>query len=242
MTHDFTTLTSVLSRCSAKVADQVIAEISNAISAAKQDDNHADEAVTEMAATVHKINAEKAAARREKAAARRAAKKAAANDSAERSESPRSGSVAVASRLAAGSAKPSGAEAPDEAAARCESCGEAEAELPSASSSGAAPCTAFTDKMVKYLRQCPAQHMLAVLNSYVHLLFTGNLIHSDADHRFLENFIYLARLESIIQNDQQPTIEQAAAFLFDNPALPLPRAERRRLQRLARKHRLTYHR
>ena len=95
--------------------------------------------------------------------------------------------------------------------------------------------------MVKYLRQCPAQHMLAVLNSYVHLLFTGNLIHSDADHRFLENFIYLARLEGIIQNDQQPTVEQAAAFLFDNPALPLPRAERRRLQRLARKHRLTYH-
>ena len=209
MTHDFTTLTSVLSRCSAKVADQVIAEISTAISAAKQDDNHADEAVAEMAATVHKINAEKAAARREKSAVRRAAKeaeKAAAKETA-----------------------------------RCESCGEAEAELPSTSSSVAAPCTAFTDKMVKYLRQCPAQQMLAVLNSYVHLLFTGNLIHSDADHRFLENFIYLARLERIIQNDQQPTMEQAAAFLFDNPALPLPRAERRRLQRLARKHRLTYH-
>ena len=207
MTHDFTTLTSVLSRCSAKVADQVIAEISTAISAAKQDDNHADEAVAEMAATVHKINAEKAAARREKSAVRRAAKeaeKAAAKDTA-----------------------------------RCESCGEAEAELPSTSSSVAAPCTAFTDKMVKYLRQCPAQQMLAVLNSYVHLLFTGNLIHSDADHRFLENFIYLARLERIIQNDQQPTMEQAAAFLFDNPALPLPRAERRRFQRLARKHRLT---
>ena len=207
MTHDFTTLTSVLSRCSAKVADQVIAEISTAISAAKQDDNHADEAVAEMAATVHKINAEKAAARREKSAVRRAAKeaeKAAAKETA-----------------------------------RCESCGEAEAELPSTSSSVAAPCTAFTDKMVKYLRQCPAQQMLAVLNSYVHLLFTGNLIHSDADHRFLENFIYLARLERIIQNDQQPTMEQAAAFLFDNPALPLPRAERRRFQRLARKHRLT---
>ena len=203
MTHDFTTLTSVLSRCSAKVADQVIAEISNAISAAKQDDNHVDEAVAEMATTVHKINAEKAAARREKASARRAAKKAAKADAKEM--------------------------------ARCESCGEAEAELPSAST----PCTAFTDKMVKYLRQCPAQHMLAVLNSYVHLLFTGTLIHSDADHRFLENFIYLARLERIIQNDQQPTMEQAAAFLFDNPALPLPRAERRRFQRLARKHRLT---
>ena len=160
-----------------------------------------------MAATVHKINAEKAAARREKSAVRRAAKeaeKAAAKETA-----------------------------------RCESCGEAEAELPSTSSSVAAPCTAFTDKMVKYLRQCPAQQMLAVLNSYVHLLFTGNLIHSDADHRFLENFIYLARLERIIQNDQQPTMEQAAAFLFDNPALPLPRAERRRFQRLARKHRLT---
>ena len=30
MTHDFTTLTSVLSRCSVKVAAQVIAEISTA--------------------------------------------------------------------------------------------------------------------------------------------------------------------------------------------------------------------
>ena len=36
MTHDFTTLTSVLSRCSAKVADQVIAEIRSAIDAAAQ--------------------------------------------------------------------------------------------------------------------------------------------------------------------------------------------------------------
>ena len=76
--------------------------------------------------------AEQAAARRAKAAER----KAQSEGTAERSESPRCGSVVVASRLAAGSGQPSGAEAPD---ARCESCGEAEAEL---------PVTYFTPEMV----------------------------------------------------------------------------------------------
>ena len=213
MEHNFETLSAVLSRCSAEVTEQVIAEVRSAIHEANNGSTVPDSRLSKMYIHLRRAKAEKAAERRVKAAERRAAKKA-AKEAAEAAEK--------------------------EAAIRNESCGEAEAELPSTTSAHAndTPCTAFTDKMVKYLRQCPAQQMLAVLNSYVNLLFTGNLVHVDADHRFLENFVYLARLEGVIHNDQQPTMEQAAAFLFDNPALPLPRAERRRLQRLARKHRL----
>ena len=122
MTHDFSTLTSVLGRCSAKVADKVIAEIRTAINdAANQGDNSPAANLTEVSAAIHQKKAEQAAARRAKAAARKAQKAAeeeAATDSAERSESPRCGSVAKR--------KLSGAEAPD---ARLGSCGEAEAPV-----------------------------------------------------------------------------------------------------------------
>ena len=209
MTHDFSTLTSVLGRCSAKVADKVIAEIRTAINdAANQGDNSPAANLTEVSAAIHQKKAEQAAARRAKAAARKAQKAAeeeAATDLAERSESPRGGSVAVASRLAAGSA---------------------EAEL---------PATYFTPEMVKYLRRCPDQYLLAVLNSYFHLIFTGNLVHTADDHRYLDNFITLTRQLGLIDNPEPPTPEQATAFFLDNPALPLPRAQRRAIERMRRK-------
>ena len=224
MTHDFTTLTTVLGRCSAKVADQVIAEIRTAINDAVIQRNNSPAAnLTKVSAAVHQKKAEQAAARRAKAAERKAqkaaekevaAEKEAATDSAERSESPRCGSVAKRQL--------SGAEAPD---ARLGSCGEAEAEL---------PATYFTPEMVKYLRRCPDQYMLAVLNSYFHLIFTGNLVHTADDHRYLDNFITLSRQLGLIDNPEPPTAEQAATFLFDNPALPLPRAQRRAIERLRR--------
>ncbi|MGN0223546.1 MAG: hypothetical protein ACI4AM_05930 [Muribaculaceae bacterium] len=209
MEHKFETLSTVLNRCSAKVADQVIAEIRAAINDAQQGNDQPAADLSNLETAVHTAKAEQAAARRAKAAERRAAKKIAHN----------------------------------------ESCGEAEAELPaaahspsvedSAEAAGAAEvCAAFTAKMVKYLRQCPERYMLSVLNTYFNLIFTGNLVNTDDDHRFIDNFIYLARLEGLIDHAQQPTAAQAAAFLFDNPALPLPRAERRRLQRLARKTKL----
>ena len=212
MEHKFETLTTVLNRCSAKVADQVIAEIRAAITDAQQGNDHAATDLAEMETALHTTKAEQAAARRAKAAARRAA----AKEAKEAKEATRNGSCGVASRLAAGSA---------------------EAELPAAtpSPSGESRAAAFTAKMVKYLRQCPERYMLSVLNTYFNLIFTGNLVNTDDDHRFIDNFIYLARLEGLIDHAKKPTAAQAAAFLFDNPALPLPRAERRRLQRLARK-------
>ena len=205
MEHKFETLTTVLNRCSAKVADQVIAEIRAAITDAQQGNDQPATDLAEMETAVHTTKAEQAAARR---AAKKAAKEAAHNES-----------CGVASRLAAGSA---------------------EAELPAQTSTPSEEgcAEAFTAKMVKYLRQCPERYMLSVLNSYFNLIFTGNLVNTDDDHRFIDNFIYLARLEGLIDHAQKPTAAQAAAFLFDNPALPLPRAERRRLQRLARKTKL----
>ena len=108
--------------------------------------------------------------------------------------------------------------------------------VPSGESRGeAADATFFTLEMVKYLRRCPDQHMLAVLNSYLRLIFTGNLVHTADDHRYLDNFITLARTLGIIDNPEPPTALQAATFLFDNPALPMPRAQRRALERLRRK-------
>ena len=205
MEHKFETLTTVLNRCSGKVADLVIAEIRAAITDAQQGNDHAATDLAEIETAVHTTKAEQAAARRAKAAARRAAKKAAKEAAKE--------------------------------AVHNESCGEAEAELPAAtpSPSGESRAAAFTAKMVKYLRQCPERYMLSVLNTYFNLIFTGNLVNTDDDHRFIDNFIYLARLEGLIDHAKKPTAAQAAAFLFDNPALPLPRSERRRLQRLARK-------
>ncbi len=46
-------------------------------------------------------------------------------------------------------------------------------------------------------------------------------IRSADDHHFLNNFIYLARLEDLTDNAEPPA--QAAAFLFNNPPSPPPR-------------------
>ena len=234
MTHteiSFDNLQQALSRCGEKLATEAINEIRTAINQAVAQAATATEVdtlLTPMQTTVAAVQS----ARRQKAAARRAAKKAAqAEDTAERSASPRCGSVGSGSSSAA--ARCGIAEASD---ARLGSCGvtsrlaagSAEAELSSA---------AFTPEMVKYLRRCPDQYMLAVLNSYLHLILTGNLVHTADDHRYLDNFITLARTLHIIDNPEPPTALQAATFLFDNPALPMPRAERRALERLRRKHR-----
>ena len=174
---------------------------------------------------VHQKKAEQAAARRAKAAARKAQKatEKEAAETAERSESPLCGSVAKRQL--------SGAEAPD---ARLGSCGVA-SRLAAGSAEAELPATYFTPEMVKYLRRCPDQYMLAVLNSYFHLIFTGNLVHTADDHRYLDNFITLTRQLGLIDNPEPPTAEQAATFIFDNPALPLPRAQRRAIERLRRK-------
>ena len=219
MTHveiSFENLSQALSRCGEKLANEAINEIRTAINCAVAQAASATEVDTLLQPMQTTITAAQTA-RREKAAARRAARK--------------------ANRLG--------------------SCGEAEAELPATSPS---PCSlearlgvcegrgeaaeaaevaeAFTPEMVKYLRRCPEHYMLSVLNSYFHLILTGNVVHTSDDHRYLDNFIYLTRTVGLIDHDVPPSPEQALAFLCDNPALPLPRAQRREFQRLARKNKL----
>ena len=240
MTHteiSFDNLQQALSRCGEKLATEAINEIRTAINQAVAQAATATDVDTllhPMQTTIEAVQT----ARREKAAARRAAKKATqaeaathAAGSAERSDSPRCGSVAVASQLAAGSGQLSGAEEPD---SRLGSCGVT-SRLAAGSAEAEQPAAAFTPEMVQYLRRCPDQYMLAVLNSYVHLILTGCLVHTADDHRYLDNFITLARTLGIIDNPEPPTALQAATFLFDNPALPMPRAQRRALERLRRK-------
>ncbi|MGN0222623.1 MAG: hypothetical protein ACI4AM_01215 [Muribaculaceae bacterium] len=221
MEHNFENLASVLNRCSSAVADQVIAEIRIAINEANKGSQSPGCQLTKMAMRVRKTRAERAEARRAKAAERRAAKKAAKE----------------AAKQAEAQAQPVSAQ-PIDSAERSESprCSSVARRQPSGAEAPYA--RHFSEKMVKYLRQCPAPQMLSVLNSYTHFLLTGSLIHTDSDHRYVDNFIYLARLEGLIVTEQEPTVEEASTFLFDNPASPLPRAERRRLQRLARKHKL----
>lgn len=222
MTHEFTTLSSVLNRCSAKVADQLLREIRAAVRDAALGNNQASNALTHISLDMRKAREARAAERRARAAkkvakevAKEAAKKAAKETqplpTAEQSIAMQCGSVAKRQL--------SGAEAPVIASVT----------FPDSE--------AFSDKMVDFLRRCPAQQMRSVLNSYTNLLCTGSLTipANDHDRQFLDNFLYLARIEGRIESDQEPTVQQTAAFIFENPALPLPRAERRRIERLHRK-------
>ena len=112
MTHDFSNLTSVLSRCSDDLAAKVIAEIRNAIADAREGLRQPATNIMKITFNIKKIKAQKATER----AARRAEKKAAKQaQAASEPASIRNESTA-----------------PLPAPIRNESCGEAEAELLSA--------------------------------------------------------------------------------------------------------------
>ncbi|MGN0224257.1 MAG: hypothetical protein ACI4AM_09585 [Muribaculaceae bacterium] len=114
---------------------------------------------------------------------------------------------------------------------RCESCGEAEAEQPAA-----APDTYLTPAMVQYLRRCPDDYLLQVLTTYIHLLRTGNLIFLADDRRYINNFLLLARSAGIIAHPDAPiTPDEITNYFLNNPALPIPRAQRRALERAQRR-------
>ena len=61
-------------------------------------------------------------------------------------------------------------------------------------------------------------------------------IRSADDHHFLNNFIYLARLEDLTDNAEHPPLKPP--HFSSTTLLRLPRAERSRLQRLAHKTKL----
>ena len=100
----------------------------------------------------------------------------------------------------------------------------------------AAPDSYLTPAMVQYLRHCPDDYLLQVLNTYIHLLRTGNLIFPADDCRYINNFLLLARSAGIIAHPDAPiTQDEITNYFFNNPALPIPRAQRRALERARRR-------
>ncbi len=76
MEHNFANLTTVLSRCSAKIANNVIEEIRAAINDALQGEHRSSAALTKMSFNLKKVKAERAAERAERRAAKKAAQQA----------------------------------------------------------------------------------------------------------------------------------------------------------------------
>lgn len=215
MTHEFSTLSTILARCGEKVAKQALEEIKAAVNQAVAEATtpaEVDAAFDPLATSITTARA----ARRAKSAARRAAKK------AQEATEPSQQVLGTCS----------------------ESCGEAEAEQPVTSPSpsgvGWGEASYITPAMVQYLRRCPDAYLLQVLNTYIHLIRTGNLIFAADDRRYISNFLLLARYAGIIVHEDAPiTPQEITNYFLDNPALPLPRAQRRaleRAQRRARRH------
>lgn len=201
MTHDFSTLSTILSRCGEKVANQALEEIKAAVNQAVAEATtpaEVDAAFDPLATTITTARA----ARRAKSAARRAAKKA--------QEPTESTEAKIATQAT------------------------------QAQEASEVPDTYITPAMVQYLRRCPDAYLLQVLNTYIHLIRTGNLIFAADDRRYISNFLLLARSVGIIAHEDAPiTPQDITNYFLDNPALPLPRAQRRaleRAQRRARRH------
>ncbi len=208
MTHDFSNLTSVLSRCSDDLAAKVIAEIRNAIADAREGLRQPATNLMKITFNIKKIKAQKATER----AARRAEKKAAKQAQA--------------------------AQEPAQAPIRNESCGEAEAELlpPTPLPTIPSPARLYINApMAGYIKRCSEENIQHVLNSYIHLLLTGSVYDTQADARYLNNFLFLAKRDNIISDGTAITQQQIDNYLYDNPVIPCNRAMRRRLERAAHK-------
>ena len=224
MTHDFSNLTSVLSRCSDDLAAKVIAEIRNAIADAREGLRQPATNLMKITFNIKKIKAQKATER----AARRAEKKAAKQaQAASEPASIRNESTA-----------------PQPAPIRNESCGEAEAELlpPTPLPTIPSPARLYINApMAGYIKRCSEENIQHVLNSYIHLLLTGSVYDTQADARYLNNFLFLAKRDNIITDGTAITQQQIDNYLYDNPIMPYNRATRRRLERAARKKFLNNH-
>lgn len=213
MTHEFSTLSTILARCGEKVANQALEEIKAAVNQAVAEATtpaEVDAAFDPLATSITTARA----ARRAKSAARRAAKK--AQEATQATESTEA-KIAKSAKIAK--------------AANMATQANQAPEVPDAY---------ITPAMVQYLRRCPDAYLLQVLNTYIHLIRTGNLIFAADDRRYISNFLLLARSAGIIVHEDAPiTPQEITNYFLDNPALPLPRAQRRaleRAQRRARRH------
>lgn len=207
MTQEFTNLSIILARCGEKIANQALEEIKAAVNQAVAQAATPAEVDTAFATLSTTITTAKAT-RAAKAAARRAAKK------AQKPTLPTEAKIATQAIQAT----------------------EQPVTFPSPSEEGQGGATYLTPAMVQYLRRCPDDYLLQVLTTYIHLLRTGNLIFLADDRRYINNFLLLARSAGIIAHPDAPiTPDEITNYFFNNPALPIPRAQRRALERAQRR-------
>lgn len=194
MTHDFSNLTALLSRCNAKMADAVISEIRAAVNDAAQYSQSVNAAVTRLSFNIKK--AKKALA--EERAAVRAAKK------AEKTQT--------------------------------ETQTQMETQTQNETQTQTSPCQYVNGQMAGYIKRCSEQNIQDILNCYIHLLLTGNILDPADDPRYFNNFLLMAKATGFVTDGTAITEQQINDFVRNNPVLPLNRAQRRRLERFQRKH------
>lgn len=229
MEHNFATLTSILSRCSAKLANEAIAEIRAAIADAAHDECQPAAAVDQMSEAITNIKAKQAEAR----AARRAAKKA---EKAEREAAAqpqpafvedisRDQACCTLGRMAQPKPYPEACDGEAEATIRRAAALQLDADDQPTAAPGF-----INRQMAGYLKRCTEENIQTIVNSYIQLLFTG-CVNVPGDPRYLSNFILLARAYGIVTTGSAISPEQLDQYLHSNPVMPLNRAQRRRLQR-----------
>ena len=156
MQHSFSNLSSLLSRCGAKLADAVINEINTAIDQAVN--GHAEE-ITADAATLRTEVDHAQAARKQARDERRAQKQAQkeAQKAAENDDEPVNESRTIASRY-------------------------------------------ITFDMASLLAGTNISNMCNALNSYIHLLLTGQFVRTMVNSRVFEQFLLLSTSSTYIAN------------------------------------------
>lgn len=196
MTHDFSNLTALLSRCNAKMADAVISEIRAAVNDAAQYSQSVNAAVTRLSFNVKK--AKKALA--EERAAVRAAKKAEKTQTETQTET------------------------------------QTQTQTQTQNETQTSPSQYVNGQMAGYIKRCSEQNIQDILNCYIHLLLTGNILNPADDSRYFNNFLLMAKAAGFVTDGTAITEQQINDFVRNNPVLPLNRAQRRRLERFQRKH------
>ena len=192
MQHSFSNLSSLLSRCGAKLADAVINEINTAIYQAVN--GHAEE-ITADAATLRTEVDDAQAARKQARDERRAQKQAQkeAQKAAENDDEPVNESRTIASRY-------------------------------------------ITFDMASLLAGTNISSMCNALNSYIHLLLTGQFVRTMVNSRVFEQFLLLSTSSTYIAEGSAITADDITYIANHLPALgECNRAMRRKFERLLQK-------
>lgn len=239
MEHNFATLTTILSRCSAKLANEALAEIRAAIADAAHDESQPTDAVALMSNEIDHIKQQKAEVR----AARRAAKKA-EREAAEKATQEEQGATQAQSAFVEdisrdqaccilgrmGQPKPHPEVFDGEAEATIRELAQMQLGIDDTDDQPTVAPGFINRQMAGYLKRCSEEHIHTIVNSYIQLLFTG-CVYLLGNPRYLNNFILLARAYGIVTTGSAIAPEQPDYYLRQNPVLPLNRAQRRHFQR-----------